>query len=274
MTASRMVSPLVYSLRLPLLFRRGHYVSLGLAIVALAIAVAGVAAIDLVNRAVLLTFTEVVDTMAGRAALQVNAGEDGLFSEEVAPRIASVPGVEIAVPVVTATAFTTDESGEVLSVLGVDVADESAVRIYETSEALIAAPSRSRVKDPLGFLNQPDSVAVTHAFASRRGLAVGEELSLETAMGRRRFVIRGLLEAEGVARAFGGSLVIMDVQAAEEVFTRPGFVTRVDVVVMRGADRDAVTRNIQKVLPAGLHVTVPEQRKADLHRVIRSLEML
>src|SRR5438105_2723376 len=102
-----------------ILERERHYFRLGLAIVALAIAVAGVAAIDLVNRAVLLTFTEVVDTMAGRAALQVNAGADGLFSEDVAPQVASVPEVELAVPVVTATAFATDDSGEVLSVLGV-----------------------------------------------------------------------------------------------------------------------------------------------------------
>src|SRR2546427_204943 len=84
----------------------------------------------------------------------------------------------------------------------IDVADESAVRIYETSEALIAAPSRSRVKDPLGFLNRPGSVAVTRVFASQRGLEIGDELPLETATGRRRFVVRGLLEAEGVARAF------------------------------------------------------------------------
>ena len=149
----RTVSPLTFSLRLPLLILRGHYVPLGLAVAALAIAVVGVAAIDLVNRAVLLTFTEVVDTMAGRAALQVNAGEDGRFPEEVATQVAAVPGVELAVPVVTATAFTTDEGGDVLSVLGVDVADESAVRVYETSEALrSAAPigSRARSSPPFG----------------------------------------------------------------------------------------------------------------------------
>ena len=91
-----------------ILERERHYFRLGLAIVALAIAVAGVAAIDLVNRAVLLTFTEVVDTMAGRAALQVNAGADSLLLGRRATQVAGpCQGWRIAVSIVTATAFTT-----------------------------------------------------------------------------------------------------------------------------------------------------------------------
>src|SRR6185295_8685402 len=96
------------SLRLPLRFLRGHYGRLLLTVVALAFGVALVCAIDLVNRAVFIAFAEVVDSVAGRAALQVTAGEGGLFPEDVAARAAGVPGVEIAVPVVSAAAFTTD----------------------------------------------------------------------------------------------------------------------------------------------------------------------
>ncbi|TME76708.1 MAG: hypothetical protein E6I48_03990, partial [Chloroflexi bacterium] len=275
MAAASSLSAMGYSFRLPLLFLRGHYVRLGLAIVALAIAVAFVSAIDLINRAVMLAFTEVVDTMAGRAALQVSAGENGLFPEDVAAGIAHLPGVELAVSVVTATAFTTDARGEVLSVLGVDVADESAVRVYETSEALISPPSkRLGLEDPLVFLSQPNSVAVTRTFADRRGLKVGDALPLETPSGRRELIVRGLLEAEGVARVFGGNLIVMDVQAAEQTFTRRGFVNRIDVVVRHEADVVAVAEDVKKALPEGLHVSAPEQRKADLHRVIGSLQML
>src|SRR5262245_46697762 len=105
----------LYSFRLPLLFLRGSYAHLVLAVIALTIAVAAVCMIDLVNRAILLSFTEIVDTMAGRAALQVSAGEGGFFAEEVAATVANAPGVELAVPVVTATAFTVGERGESLA---------------------------------------------------------------------------------------------------------------------------------------------------------------
>src|SRR3989442_6855099 len=87
-----------YSFRLPLLFLQGSYLQLTLAVVALTIAVAAVCMIDLVNRAVLLAFTEVVDTMAGRAALQVSAGEAGLFPADVAQIVAKAPCVALSGP--------------------------------------------------------------------------------------------------------------------------------------------------------------------------------
>ena len=122
-------------LRMPLRFLRGGYMWLALTVVALASGVALVAAIDLVNRAVLRAFVEIIDTMAGRAALQVSAGEGALFAEEVAERVRAVPGVEIAVPVVEATAFVADESGELITIQGVDIAREEAVRVYEAQDA-------------------------------------------------------------------------------------------------------------------------------------------
>src|SRR5438552_11162236 len=72
MAASRTVTPPAYSLSLPLLLPRGHYLSLG-------------PRRDAGDRrggrrghrprrsSCALTFTEVVDTMAGRAALQVKS---------------------------------------------------------------------------------------------------------------------------------------------------------------------------------------------------------
>lgn len=134
------------SLELPLQFLRGRKLELALAVVALTIAVATVCTIDLVNRATLVSFVEVVDRMAGRASLQVTAGEAGLIPEEVAPTVAVVPGVELAVPVVSATAFTTDEHAELLTVLGVDIAHEPTIRMYEPVGAgRITAGSTSRI---------------------------------------------------------------------------------------------------------------------------------
>src|SRR5689334_4158866 len=86
----------------PLRFLRGSATRLVLTVGAVASGVALVCAIDLANRAVLTAFTEVVDAMAGRASLQVVAGEGGLMPEDVAATVAAVPGVTLAVPVVSA----------------------------------------------------------------------------------------------------------------------------------------------------------------------------
>src|SRR5215472_7620160 len=115
---------------LPLRFLRGSYLGLTLSVLAIACGVALVCAIDLANRAVLRAFVEVVDTMAGRASLQIAAGEGGLFPEEVAATVRAVPGVELALPQIRATAFVVDGSGDALNVHAIDLADPATEEVY------------------------------------------------------------------------------------------------------------------------------------------------
>src|SRR5437762_3423826 len=257
------------SLRLPFRLLRGHLGRLALTLIALAWGVALVCAIDVVNRAVLSAFVEVVDTMAGRAALEIAAGEGALFPEDVATRAAAVAGVELAVPVVTAAAFATDGSGELMTVHGVDVTNDAAIRVYHVRDE-----GGLPIDDPLVFLSQADSILLARSFAGPRGLEVGTKLELETPTGRRRFTVRGLIEPEGIGRVHGGNLVVMDLFAAERAFTRPGLINRVDVVVARDWEVTVVRNALASVLPEGLQVTAPAQRKVDLHRVMRSVQVM
>src|SRR3989454_2558939 len=263
---SRMRPP---SLRLPFRLLRGHTGRLALTLIALAWGVALVCAIDVVNRAVLSAFVEVVDTMAGRAALEIAAGEGALFPEDVATRAAAVAGVELAVPVVTAAAFATDGSGELMSVHGVDVTNDAAIRVYHVRDE-----GGLPIDDPLVFLSQPDSILLARSFAGPRGLEVGTRLELETPTGRRQFTVRGLIEPEGIGRVHGGNLVVMDLFAAEKAFTRPGLINRVDIIVARDWELGVVRDALASVLPEGLQVTAPAQRKVDLHRIMRSVQVM
>src|SRR5262249_7692270 len=190
-------------------FARGSYAALALTVVAIACGVALVCAIDLANRAVLRAFVEVVDTMAGRAALQVVSGEGGLFSEDVAGTVAEIPGVELTVPVVRGTAFVADEAGEPVAVQAMDLTGDAVGQIY----GVLGRPA-SPLPDPLVFLGQPASTALPPPFADRRRLALGDRIELMTPTGLRDFTVRGLLEPEGLARAYGGNLALMDLYAA------------------------------------------------------------
>src|SRR2546427_7796672 len=73
------------SLRMARRFTRGGAARLALTVLAVAWGVALVAAVGLANHAVLRAFVEVIDTMAGRAALEVVAGGGGPFPPGVAP---------------------------------------------------------------------------------------------------------------------------------------------------------------------------------------------
>lgn len=259
----------VTSFRFPIRFLRGQYLRTALTIVALALGVALICALDLVSRSMQLAFEEVIDTMAGRAALEVTTAGAGRVREEVAQTLAGVPGVELAVPVVSATAFLAGGGGEALLVQGVDVLNERALRIYE------ARPHEGEpAEDPVPFLANPRSVVLTSSFAARHGLEEGDSIELDTPRGLRKFAILRLLEPRGVARAYGGNLVVMDIFAAQEVFTGPGLVTRIDLVVGRDQNVDVVRRAVESVLPPGLQVSTPAQRKVDLQAVMQSFGVL
>ena len=119
---------------MPLRFLRGNYTRVALTVIALACGVAQVSGNDMIAPSALQAFVNVVDTVAGRASLQVSAGEGASFSQDVAATLGAVPGVERTVPVVSASAFTVDQSGELLAVQGFDVTDEEAVNVYELHE--------------------------------------------------------------------------------------------------------------------------------------------
>jgi putative ABC transport system permease protein len=136
------------------------------------------------------------------------------------------------------------------------------------------AASSPALDDPIVFLNHRDSVVLTYAFAARHGLGLDDAVEFDTPTGRRRFVVRGLLAPEGVARVQGGNLLVMDLQAAELAFTQRGLVNRIDVVIDRDADLTKVRDAILGMLPTGLRVEAPEERRLDLQRVMRSVQTL
>ena len=251
---------------MPRRFLRGNYARLTLTVLALACGVAQVTADDLAGRETLRAFVEIIDTVAGRAALQVSAGEGALFPEDVATTVAAVPGVELTVPVVSSTAFMADGSGELLTVQGMDIANKPAVAVYELRD------EERGLDDPKLFLR--DAIVIPRSFADRRGLKLGDALTVDTPRGQQRVTVQGTLDPRGLARIYGGNLLLMDLGNAQDMFGRAGFINRVDVVVQRDGDVAGVARAIAAVLPQGLHVEPPSQRKADLQTVMRSFQVL
>lgn len=257
---------------MPLRFLRGQYGRKAFTVLALALGVALVFAVDVGTRSMQVAFDEVIDTMAGRTALEVRAGASGLVPEEVVDVVRRIPGVELAVPVVSGTAFPTDGSGESVAVHGVDLLNEAHLRIYRAEGA--EGENEKAVDDPVRFLADPRSVVLTKTFAARHGLDVGDTVELATPSGRRRLSVLSLLEPQGVARIYGGNLVVLDIAAAQEMFASPGLVTRIDVVVDRRAQIDEVRQRITAELPPGLEVGTPMQRKLDLQAVMQSFRTL
>jgi putative ABC transport system permease protein len=238
-------------------------------ILAITLGVALVVAVQMMNSTVLRSFLDTIDETTGRAALSVVTDGGFTISEDLVPTVGSVPGVKLAVPLVTGVAFPDDGSGELLNIFGVDLGNDDAIRVYDP-----AGQAGALVEDPLVFLNQPDSILVGKPLAARRGLRIGDGLDLVVPAGVRRFTIRGLLEETGVARTIGGRIVVMDVYAAQRVLTAEGQINQIDLVLQDDADLASVRAAVAARLPDGVRVEEPTLRKEVLRRTIAGFQAM
>src|SRR5436189_412201 len=150
------------------------------------------------SQTVLFAFSTTVDRIAGKTELQVTAGETG-FEEDVLERVQAAASVRVAVPAIEAVVDTNIAGEGNLLVLGVDMTGDRSLRDYDLDSG-----DEAVIDDPLVFLAQPDSIILTKQFAERSGASIGRELMLATALGERRFTVRGIMKPSGLSSAFGG----------------------------------------------------------------------
>jgi len=250
---------------------RAHGARGALTAAGVALGVALVVAIRVINASTLAGFTEAIEDLAGTAALQVRG--PGPFSETIADRLRALPEVDHAVPIVTATFFAVDPpaAGEALAVFAADVTDGHAIKTLH----LVKAADRV-VDDPLSFLVDPTSIILTDTFAARLGIGRNAQLRLRTPAGIRSFTVRGILPPGGVGRAYGGNLLLMDVVGAQVVLGRDRMVDEVDVTLRPGVAVDDATRAIDAALAStpGLEAVPPARRGEQIERYLRSYRTL
>jgi len=250
---------------------RAHGARGALTAAGVGLGVALVVAIRVINASTLAAFTEAIEDLAGTAALQVRG--PGPFPETVAERLRALPGVDHAVPIVTATFYAVDApaAGEALAVFAADVTDGHAIRTLHLVKA-----GDHVVDDPLSFLVDPYSVILTDGFASRLRIGVGAHLRLRTPAGIRTFTVRGILPPGGVGRAYGGNLLLMDVVGAQVVLGRDRLVDQVDVTLLPGVAVEDAARAMNRALASwpGLEAVPPARRGEQIERYLRSYRTL
>jgi putative ABC transport system permease protein len=265
--AQGMMRPDLCSVRLPLRFMRGNYGRLALTVLALATGVASVCSNSLTSQAVIDAFADALDTAAGTAALQVQRGDGGAFPKEVAIKVGRAAGIAAVVPVLTATAFSADGSGELIAVHAYDLVDDIAAHMYG-----VDATHHGTVYGAQALV--PGSVIVTEPFARRHHLGIANRVPLDTPTGRQTFTVAGIVPASGLARLYGGNLIVMDLYAAQVAFAHPGEINRVDLALKPGEDPDQVAARIRGALPPGMQVESPTFQKVLMERTTGAVHQL
>lgn len=241
-----------------------HKLRLVLTTLGIALGVAVFFGIRTANATLLASLRVTVEKAAGKATLQIAAGESG-FPEEVLDKVRAVPGVHVAEPVIEVISHTAFSDEGNLLILGVDIAGDHELRDYQFDR------SASEVSDPLTFLAQPNSILVSRAFADRHSLRTGDTLPLFTSVGRKEFTVQGIFKPIGVGEVFGGNIAVMDVYSAEVVFSRGRHFDRIDLMNSPDVSVEELQKRLQAVLPAGIEVLQPQTRGAALENTVTAM---
>ncbi len=200
-----------------------------------------------------------IDRVAGRAHLQVT-GVGGV-PEDRLEVLRLTPGVEAYAPAIEQVVMVTSPPAGALLVLGVDLLADRRLREYAFDDP------EEELDDPLEFLAQPDSVAVTQAWAARWGVETGQIIEVTAGAVRRRLTVRAQVTSRAFASAHGGSVAITDAYAAQDLFGRLRRFDRVDIRLAPEVAIDDGERRLRAALP-GLDVETPSRRSAHLAGLI------
>jgi putative ABC transport system permease protein len=236
-----------------------------LTLLGVCIGVAAVVGITALNGAVLDAFNSMVDTISRGSALQVSGGEAGL-PDSVLEKVRAVPGVANASPLLENTVADPD-TGDRILVLGIDFLGPDPFRGLAEKEG-----GKNIVDDEMAFLNTPNAVLIAGPYAQARKLQKGQKLRLITPSGPQEFTVYGLLAPTGAAKAFGGSVGIMAMDAAQEVFGRVGRYDRIDVEAVGTEPVGQVRLRILEATGGGLTVDRPQDRGKKVGQMVFALQ--
>ncbi|HUP60526.1 MAG TPA: FtsX-like permease family protein [Thermoanaerobaculia bacterium] len=256
-----------------------------LTILGIAVGVSVVVAIQLANQSALRAFRESVDAIAGRANYQL-VPDIAPLDESVLLRLQPLwaDGVRFA-PVIDVEglmggADVSSASGggrdvrppEPIRLLAVDLLSDLHFREYRyariESGGQAISPDQDR-RDRLSStfaLFRSDALILPAPFARERGLAIGSRVTLNILGRRSTLVVRGLLEAEGPATAFNGSIAVCDISTAQRNFGMLGKLSRVDLLVPEGKD-------IRVDLPPGTRIERPSRRNERVEKMLRAFRV-
>src|SRR5258708_15518157 len=139
---------------------RSHKLRLALTVAGIALGAAVFFAIQTANKTLVNSLNDTIEKLAGKATLQVVAGEAG-FSDDILKTVRNTPGVQIAEPVTETIVSSRVGGGQRILILGLDTTSD--LSLYNNG----ADPSGFVVKNPLAFANRKDSVAITKTFSDR-----------------------------------------------------------------------------------------------------------
>jgi len=225
-----------------------------LAVLGVALGVAAVLSIQILNQNALGAFAGSVEAVSGGAALSV-VGSGPELPEQILPRVLAERGVQAAVPLyridVALPPALPDRREGTLEVVGTDVF-APARSAWRLSPADLGAPLRT-----------PGWVAVSPSLASEMGWKLGDGFEVSSGSRRVRLTVGALIDFQRTSPLASRRLAVMDLAQVQALLGAPGRLQQIDVFVRADAQVAELTGRLQDRLGPGFRLVTPEQRSAE-----------
>jgi putative ABC transport system permease protein len=233
---------------------------LALALGGVALGVASVLSIQLLNQGALGAFAGTVRAVSGDADLSV-LGWAGALDEELLPDVLATPGVRSAVPLWRADVALDDLPGETLELVGAD--------LLQGAGAAGALPAR-RLAEALAT---PGWVALTPELAAAMGWREGSRVGVSLGSRRATLTVGALVDLRRVAPLASRRLAVMDIAQAQGRLGVRGRIHQIDVRAREGAAvPDLADRLAARVGERG-RLATPQQRAVEAAALLAAFRL-
>jgi len=204
-----------------------HPWQLALAIVGIALGVAVVISIDLAMESSLNAFNQAGKAFSGVATHRIIAGDGGL-DEKLYRRLRVDEGIQKLSPVVNAYVFMSKQTDAGFNLIGIDpFVEKSFQSIWQ-----IRKNKNTSVELLTRLITEPNTALISEQTASRLGLNIEDDLTIDTDHGERRLKIIGLLSPNNaVSEQVLSRLIITDIATAQEVLEMFGRLSSIEVLI-------------------------------------------
>ena len=227
---------------------RSERLLLLLSLLGVAIGVASVLSIQIINRNALAAFEGSLQAVSGAADFSIVAKGPSL-PVSIYTEVLAQPGVGAAWPIDRAEVVPDGFPGLVIEIVGLD--------LFAPTEI----PWNVTPSDISAVLATPGWIALSPALAEDLGVSPGDPLDVTSGSRSVRLTARALVDFQKISPLASRRLAVMDIAQMQHLFGGRGSIQQIDVQAADGTDVDDLITVLRRRLGEGVAILTLEQRQ-------------
>ena len=230
-----------------------------LTIAGVAIGVASVLSIQIINASAISAFRGGVRAVTGDFDLTITANTP-TFSDEILGGVISTPGVRSIQPVLRASVVSADTTASRIDLVGFD--------LFQPTRDI---PTDSAVSEYSPFT--PGWTAMSPELLVRLGAEPGDSIRVLAGSNALTLLVGGVVDFKSLTPYASSRLVATDISQVQHLLDLDGRLSQIDVDIREGFTYDEVGDSISQRIGPGFSVATPEQRSAQADDLLAAFRL-